>query len=73
MNLGPQALPAMDTYARRFPYFDCFLFLEQPADGRRCAPYRDELAASHRAAMKNWRVWSFRGWQLLRYLDSRSL
>jgi len=61
IDLGPQAIPAIDRYIATRPA----AMVVWPIVVAR----RDALAKSHHTAMSNWRAWSFRGWRLDRYLE----
>jgi Domain of unknown function (DUF4173) len=58
VELGPQAIPALDRYAaataKPLPNY---------IRGR-----RDQFAAAHLRDAASWRAWTFRGWRLTRYL-----
>jgi hypothetical protein len=59
VELGPQAIPALDRYAaataKPLPNY---------VRGR-----RDQFAAAHLREAAGWRAWTFRGWRLTRYLQ----
>jgi hypothetical protein len=59
VELGPQAIPALDRYAaataKPLPSY---------IRGR-----RDQFAAAHLSDAASWRAWTFRGWRLTRYLQ----
>jgi hypothetical protein len=59
VELGPQAIPALDRYAnvttKPLPNF--------------VRDRRNQLAATHLHEGANWRAWTFRGWRLTRYLQ----
>jgi hypothetical protein len=58
-GLGPSALPAIDRYLA--------LIREEPTSPR--ALERTRLAKEHVARMQDWAFWTFRRWQLLRYIQ----
>lgn len=61
-ELGPQAIPAIDRYiARRGA--SAVASLDQD---------RQNLAATFRKTMDDWRRWSFRDWRLARYLKNHA-
>ncbi|WP_315836128.1 DUF4173 domain-containing protein [Bradyrhizobium prioriisuperbiae] len=62
MALGPQALPALDTFNQR----------GVPGPGVFGADQRAKLAAQLGVELRSWRAWSFRKWRLQRYLDHRA-
>ena len=59
LQLGPQALPAIDK-AIQLRFFDPLL-----SSGRNC------LCKRHASEMASWRAWGFRGWRLQRYTSAR--
>jgi hypothetical protein len=59
VQLGPQALPAIDKAIQI-----------RGADPN-LVSRRDCLVEQQRQAMASWRSWGFRSWRLLRFLDSR--
>jgi len=58
LQLGPQALPAIDR-ALQLRALDPFLMAR-----------RDRLADEHARRMASWRAWGFRSWRLQRYMTS---
>jgi len=58
VDLGPQAIPAIDHYLAHRPtqYRPSLLRV------------RDELAAAHLDRLRDWRAWSLRDWRLAQYL-----
>jgi Domain of unknown function (DUF4173) len=64
IDLGPQAIPAIDRYIAARPA----AMVVWPFVVAR----RDVMAKAHRAAMSDWRAWSFRGWRLERYLEEEA-
>jgi hypothetical protein len=58
VGLGPQALPAIDRY----------LDHRKPISTWWPVGKRDGLAALHLDGTRGWRAWTFRNWQLARYL-----
>jgi hypothetical protein len=56
-DLGPQAIPAIDRG------------LADGTLGEHHRQMRSKLAAVHHRQTQNWRAWTFRNWQLRRYLD----
>lgn len=62
MSLGPQALPALDTFNQR----------GVPGPGVYGADSRAKLAAQLGEELRSWRAWSFRKWRLQRYLEGRA-
>jgi hypothetical protein len=61
LRLGPQALPALDTFLASQP-------VVQPHLGGNA---RFRSAQSHLVRMQDWRAWTYRDWQLERYLRDR--
>ena len=59
VQLGPQALPAIEKAIRLRP------------DDSRLVSRRDELVEQQQQDASSWRAWSLRGWRLQRKLDSR--
>jgi hypothetical protein len=59
VELGPQAIPALDRYIAAHPAWN-------PGHFR---AHRDNYAAAHAARAQSWRAWTFRGWRLTRYLN----
>ena len=59
MALGPQALPALDTFNQR----------GVPGPGGYGLDRRAQLAAQLDVELSSWRAWSFRKWRLQRYLE----
>jgi hypothetical protein len=57
LDLGPQAIPALDRYFARQKSVPVFLV------GK-----RDALASSEVTRLQNWRAWNYYGWQLAGYL-----
>lgn len=58
LSLGPQVIPAIDRFIALRPN-------QVAPDVVEC---RNERAAKHLARMTDWRAWSYRDWQLARYL-----
>jgi uncharacterized protein DUF4153 len=63
IDLGPQALPALDEYIARGAH---------PAARQPLTARRDNLAALYLGTMRDWRGWNFRAWRLKRYLEGRA-
>jgi Domain of unknown function (DUF4153) len=59
LQLGPQALPAIDK-AIQLRFFDPVL-----------SSGRNYLCKRHNGDMASWRAWGFRGWRLQRYISAR--
>jgi len=59
LSLGPQALPAIDRYLATRPND----YVRDKLTG-----YRDQLVTNQLDELDSWRVWSFRGYRLKRYL-----
>jgi hypothetical protein len=59
VELGPQAIPALDRYIAAHPAWN-------PGHFR---AHRDNYAAAHAQRTPSRRAWTFRGWRLTRYLD----
>jgi hypothetical protein len=57
LDLGPQAIPALDRAFRQTH--------AMPFSTSR----RNLLAAAHRHRAQDWRGWTYRNWQLSRYLE----
>ena len=60
LQLGPQALPAIEKAVRRRP------------DETRLVSRRNELVEQQRRDMSSWRTWGFRTWRLQRKLDAQA-
>ena len=58
-SLGPEALPAIDKFEAGGESKKHFI------------PCRSRLVLRHKAQMSNWRGWSFYGWRLSKYLESK--
>ena len=58
VSLGPQTIPAIDRY----------LDHRKPVSTWWPVGKRNGLAATHRDGTRGWRAWTFRNWQLTRYL-----
>ena len=71
INLGPQALPAIDRYLRHPNRTQQFFWRANGAYFH-MDNMREALVTTQRSEADSWRVWSFRGWRLQRYLDSFS-
>jgi hypothetical protein len=61
VGLGPQAIPALDR----------FLAFPEHRAVSTAQLTRGELAVSHRLRAQDWRSWTYRNWQLTRYLSKR--
>lgn len=59
MSLGPQAIPALDRYARATGGMSDDQLV-----------WRAEQAAAQRNSLRDWRSWTYRGARLCAYLDS---
>src|SRR5262249_31012904 len=59
-GLGPQAIPGLDIYIAG----------HKDSVPRYVLELRDALAKRHRERMSDWRAWSYRDWQLARYLET---
>jgi hypothetical protein len=58
VELGPQAIPALDRYLAANPAFT----------PRHFRTHRDNFAAAHAQRAQSWRAWTYRDWRLTRYL-----
>ena len=58
VELGPQAIPALDRYIAAHPAWN-------PGHFR---GHRNNYAAAHATHTQSWRAFTFRGWRLSRYL-----
>jgi hypothetical protein len=59
VQLGPQALPAIDKA------------ILMPLTDRNLVSRRDSLVEQQRKDMASWRSWGFRSWRLQRLMDDR--
>jgi hypothetical protein len=66
-SLGPGAFPALDRFLDRQGRTANAGAVQELVGLREADEHR------FRSELQNWRAWSFRGWRLLRYLDSRGL
>jgi len=65
-SLGPQVLPAIDALrTEKMKICDA-------DDPSLVQPSRWQMINEHVSRMANWRAWSFRGWQLSKYLDAHA-
>ncbi|HZO48041.1 MAG TPA: DUF4173 domain-containing protein [Xanthobacteraceae bacterium] len=60
VELGPQAIPALDRYIAANPGWN----------PRPFRAHRDNHAVAHAERARSWRAWTFRGWRLTRYLEA---
>ena len=77
LSLGSHAIPALDYFANRGDHASSGRIWNPSAADRRDASTdtrwaRDELLKPHLARMQDWRAWSYRDWQLARYLRDKA-
>jgi len=59
VELGPQAIPALDRY----------IFTSAAPKPAYFQQRRDQIAATHLKNNLDWRAWTYRRWRLTRYLE----